>query len=186
MDQFVGDQIDLLALESKAQERQTRAKLRTYPSEVRTVSQAKGGLGGTVLTVGSLDGKVDGMKAGSWVELSSATRSQKVKGLVVSHESGTVKIHVPWTNAMDGELYRIRGIPLNFEKYFHQNLEGIPGLTHSWKSALLGGQPLDSIVSSHTPPFQDEGLDQSQQSAVSFVLSRPDLALVWGPPGGWD
>ena len=181
--EFVTDQMGLLALESEAQRRHTRAIFRTYPSEVRTVSQAKGNLGGTVITVVPLDGRVDGMRVGSWVELSAVAGQRQVKGLVVSQEPSEVGIHVPLTDAKDGEIYRIRGVPFNFRKHFHQNLEEIQCMPPNWRGALFGGQPLEPIAGMGALIFQDQGLDQSQQSAVSFVLSRPDLALVWGPPG---
>ena len=184
MGEFVTDQMGLLALESEAQRRHTRAVFRTYPSEVRTVSQAKGNLGGTVITVVPLDGRAGGMKVGSWVELSAVAGQRQVKGMIVSQEPSEVGIHVPLTDAKDGEVYRVRGVPFNFRKYFHRNLEEIQGMLPNWKGALLGGKPLDPIAVTDALTFQDKGLNQCQQSAVSFVLSRPDLALVWGPPGG--
>ena len=184
VERFVTDQMGLLALESEAQSRQARAVFRTYPSEVRTVSQSKRNLGGTIITVVPLDGRVGSMKVGSWVELSAVAGQRQVKGLVVFQEPNGVGIHVPLTDAKDGEVYRVRGVPFNFHKYFHHNLEEIQGMPPNWRGALLGGQPLDPIAEIGALVFQDQGLDESQQSAVSFVLSRPDLALVWGPPGG--
>lgn len=181
-DQYVADQTDLLTLESEAQGKQTRARFRSYPSEVQAVSQTKGNLGGTVISVVPLGGQLESMKAGSWIELSAVGAEQKTRGLVISHESGRADIHVPLAGVKEGEVYRVRGVPHNFQRNFQQNLEGIRGMARNLREVLLGGRPLDPTPVSGLD-YQDPKLDPSQQSAVSFVMSRPDLALVWGPPG---
>ena len=182
-DQYVADQTDLLTLESKAQGKQTRARFRAYPSEVQAVSQTRGNLGGTVISVVPLGGQVEIMKAGSWIELSAVGAEQKIRGLVMSHDSGRADVHVPLTEIKEGEVYKVRGVPLNFQRHFQQNLEGIRGMARNLREVLLGGRPLDPTPISGGLDYQDSNLDPSQQSAVSFVMSRPDLALVWGPPG---